>query len=111
MRRYLLGCLTGIVTEADDDGRAASKTAAKSTTARRSKPDESAPPSTGGITDKQRGMIGALMTERGITIREDALAYVESIIGHPITSRNDLTSAEASKVIDALNSPMGDGAP
>lgn len=115
MRRYLLGCMTGIVTEADDDGRAASSPK-KSPTGGRSKPAGGGdlgpdPRNDGGISDKQRGMLGALMSERGITIREDALAYVESIIGHPITSRNDLTSAEASKVIDALNSPMLDGKP
>lgn len=113
MRRYLLGCMTGIVTEADDDGKLASRPAKKPPARRSSMGDDDAPEParTGGITDKQRGMIGALMSERGITIREDALAYVESIIGRPVESRNELTSAEASKVIDALNSPMGDGKP
>ena len=59
------------------------------------------------ITSSQLKKIGAAMRERGITVREDALAYVESIIGREISSRNDLTKAEASDVIDALETPFG----
>ena len=59
------------------------------------------------ITSSQLKKIGAAMRERGITVREDALAYVESIIGREIASRNDLTKAEASDVIDAMETPFG----
>ena len=48
------------------------------------------------------GKLGAQMKQANITDRESALLYVADVIGHPVTSRNDLTSAEASKVIDAL---------
>jgi hypothetical protein len=53
-------------------------------------------------TQKQHGMMGALMKELGITTRDGALLYVSDVIGHPVESRNDLTVDEAGKVIDAL---------
>ena len=61
-----------------------------------------------GITSSQLKKMGAAMRERGLTEREDALAYVESIIGREIASRNDLTKAEASDVIDALETPFAE---
>ena len=48
-------------------------------------------------------MIGALMGKAHITDRDLALQYVADVIGRPVASRNELSSAEASKVIDALN--------
>ena len=42
------------------------------------------------------------MGELGLTKREVALAYVENVTGRKVESRNDLTKAEAHKVIDAL---------
>lgn len=54
------------------------------------------------VTSAQLKKIGAAMRERGITEREDALAYVESVIGRAVASRNELTRDEASEVIDAL---------
>jgi hypothetical protein len=109
MRRYLFGCLTGIVTEADDDGRAASKPAKRAAPRRSSMGDNDPPDETGEqVTPAQIRKMGAAMSARGLTIREDALGYVESIIGRPVESRNELTKAEASKVIDALEqAPTG----
>lgn len=52
---------------------------------------------------KQVGMINALMTELGITARDKALLYVNDVIApRVIASRNELTTAEASRVIEAL---------
>jgi hypothetical protein len=89
---------------------------AQAAQAHRPPPAESPPPKRGHgdgpapLTDKQLKMMGALMSKRGLTVREDALAYVESIIGRAVASRNELTSREASQVIDALNTPIEESA-
>lgn len=57
-------------------------------------------------TRAQLGKIGALMTGVRLTDRAEALAYVNSVLGLPagtVRSRTDLTKAQASKVIEALN--------
>lgn len=59
-------------------------------------------PNPEGITDAQVKMLAASMNERGITDRDDALAYVASVIGREVGSRKELTKAEASAVIDSL---------
>lgn len=75
-------------------------------------PDEPlpvAPPTEGksrAISAKQVAMLGALMTKAGLTDRDTALAYVADVIGRPVESRKDLTSKEASAVIDALQSDV-----
>lgn len=55
------------------------------------------------VTPAQLGKIGALMGERGIKDRDAALAYVAEAIGRPVQSRNELTKAEASRLIERLN--------
>jgi hypothetical protein len=54
---------------------------------------------------KQIGLIGAMMTDRKMRDHDQALAFVNRTINAdpPITSRNDLTKAQASKVIEALD--------
>jgi hypothetical protein len=98
MRRYLFGCLTGLVTDDDDDGAAATKGPARA----RKKAAEPSQRPPGSITTAQMGKLGAQMKAANITDRDSALLYVADVIGHPVTSRNELTSAEASRVIDAL---------
>lgn len=56
------------------------------------------------ITAAQLRKMGALMREAGLTERADALLYVHEVIGREVESRNDLTKAEASAVIDRLTS-------
>lgn len=56
-----------------------------------------------GITSGQLKKIGALMRDADITDRAVALTYVGDVIDRQISSRNDLTKDEASRVIDALN--------
>jgi hypothetical protein len=106
MRRYLFGCLTGLVTEDDDDGALASKRATRS---KGPTPEDdpwydtpAAPSGSRQISKPQLGKMGALMSELGITARDSALLYVKDVIGRDVTSRNDLTTAEAGRVIDAL---------
>ncbi|SFK91694.1 RecT family protein [Streptosporangium canum] len=56
------------------------------------------------ISGPQQKKLGALMREHNITDRDTALAFVADVIGRPVTSRNELTMAEAGKVIDTLES-------
>lgn len=54
------------------------------------------------ITGAQLKMMGALMNERGLKAKHEALEYVSNVVGRQIESRNDLSKGEASAVIDAL---------
>lgn len=57
----------------------------------------------GGATEKQIRMMGALMGKRpDLKERDAALAYVEKVIHHAVSSRNDLSAKQASDVIDRL---------
>jgi hypothetical protein len=56
------------------------------------------------ISDPQQKKLGALMRAHNITDRDTALAFVADVIGRPVDSRNELTMAEAGKVIDTLES-------
>ena len=100
MRRYLLGCMTGIVTDDDDDGHLAQ--AAKKPAARKAAQPSPREPSDNGITPQQVAKIGALMGELGLKDRDLALKYVADVIGREVASRNDLSKAEASRVIESL---------
>jgi hypothetical protein len=103
-RRYLFGCMTGVVTDDDDDGRIAAA-APKAPRKRAAAADRPA----GAVTPKQIRAIGALMSELKLTDRNEALDYVSNVVGRGIASRNDLTEAEASKVIDALHTQGAPG--
>jgi len=101
MRRYLFGCMTGLVTDDDDDGQLAQA----SKRPRQSKPAQPTQPrgETGeAITPQQVAKIGALMSELGLKDRDLALKYVADVIGHDVSSRNELSKTEASKVIESL---------
>lgn len=58
---------------------------------------------TEGITASQLKKMGAQMREADLTDRTAALAYVAKVIGREVSSRNDLTKDEASRIIDALD--------
>jgi hypothetical protein len=116
MRRYLLGCLTGIVTEDDDDGAAAQKTRArKAADAPQDAPQDAAeaPPATRrmsrptsspdeSLSAAQRTALHVAFNEIGIADRDQRLAYTAERIGHSVKSSNELTRAEASTVLYAL---------
>jgi hypothetical protein len=99
-RRYCLAAVTGVAPEDDDDGAAASAQprAARRPAAKRAP----AKPRAGGAPEDQMRRMFALMKERGITAREDALQFCEDVTGKEITSRNDLTPEQVEQVIDAL---------
>lgn len=52
--------------------------------------------------------MGTLMKARGLTVKEDALAYVESIIGRAVASRDEMTSDEVAQVNAALEKPISE---
>ncbi|MER7131198.1 hypothetical protein [Streptosporangium saharense] len=58
------------------------------------------------ITEPQQKKLAVLMREHNITDRGTALALVTELIGRPVTSRNELTLAEAGRVIEALESEL-----
>jgi hypothetical protein len=50
----------------------------------------------------QVGKIQALFAAAGITERDARLRYCEDVVGHPVETTNELSKAEASDVIEAL---------
>lgn len=84
-RRYLLGCMTGVVTDDDDDGSLAQ--AAKRTE----------PP----MTAKTRGQMFALFSQKGVP-DDQQLAGINHITSGGYTSRSELTEAHAKQVIATL---------
>jgi hypothetical protein len=102
MRRYLLGCMTGVVTDDDDDGQQAQQAATRRKPAPRQQAAPPPAPAGNGITTAQLAKIGALMNELGIKGRDEALGYVASKVGRPVESRNDLSKSEAHTLIESL---------
>ena len=93
MRRYLLGSMTGVVTDDDDDA----------TTAQRGKqsPVASEPVNVPRISDAQRKRMHTLVTELDVATekKHPIIAYY---IGREVGSSKDLTRPEAKVVIDGL---------
>ena len=89
MRRYLLGAMTGLVTDDDDDGAAASRKPPV-----RKETGEAA-------TDAQQRALHAAATSREWT-RDDLMGRLSRQFQRQITSTADLTKAEASQVLDKL---------
>lgn len=91
MRRYLLGSLSGLVTDDDPDAPGAAKRT------RRQVPDGQA------LTRKTQGQMFALFKRKGIS-ESAQLAGIINLIGREVESRTDITEAEAKTVIERLNS-------
>jgi hypothetical protein len=70
--------------------------------------DDEPAPRADTVTPLQLTKIAAQMGDLGITDRDDALAYVADVIGRPIETRNDLTAAEASRLIDHMALALGE---
>lgn len=85
MRRYLFGCMTGLVTDSDDDGAAASAPAKKKPVAKKASPE-------------QLDELGRLFDAAGITDR--GLFIWEQLGSKPAPA--DLTVAECHQLIAAL---------
>jgi hypothetical protein len=115
MRRYLLGCLTGVVTDDDDDGQIAQQAKrpasglAKATQKPRGTPmtlteaEARAVAETGeAMTAKTRATMFALFGDRKVTDRDAQIAGITKVIGHKIKSRGELLESEALAVIASL---------
>lgn len=103
-RRYLLGSLTGIVTDEDDDGHLASQQAASKQQRRPApRPAPEPPPEAGPtpLTDKTRKRLFAMFAQKGIG-EEQQLAGINYRLGTNYTSRSQLTEDDALAVIDYL---------
>jgi hypothetical protein len=59
-----------------------------------------------GITSAQITKMAAAMGDLALTDRRAALSFVTEVVGRPIETRNDLTKAEAHRVIDALEKEL-----
>ena len=92
-RRYLLGCLTGIVTDDDDDGQGAQQ-AAK----RRPRPEVDNVP----LTEKTRAELFALMADRHVTEPEAQRNAMSAVLGRTVESRSSLTEAEGQQLVASL---------
>lgn len=105
MRRYLLGCMTGVVTDDDDDARLATEAAKL---ARREVHRQQAEESVPKITDAQSKKIHAMLRELGREDRDDKLKLASWVTGRDITSTSELTFSEAKQVIDYLAARIAD---
>jgi hypothetical protein len=63
------------------------------------------------LTDPQRTYVIVLFHEYGITHRARRLEAMTRLARRPITSTNDLTRDEASRVINRLRRALGHDAP
>lgn len=105
MRRYLLGSLTGLVTDDDDDGNTIQRAARAPRKPPAPQPASEPAPTPSGppaANDGQRKKMHALLGELGITDRDKRIALAAWSCGRPVTSTSDLTAAEAAHFIDYL---------
>jgi len=92
MRRYLLGAMTGLVTDDDDDGAASQRPASR----------QEARPDTGEVaTEAQQRAMHAAARARSWT-RDDLMDRLSRQFERRITSAGELTKREASEVLDKL---------
>ena len=125
MRRYLLGVMTGVVTDEDDDGAAASRPAPRQQQAPQrqqaraqtrkaaGKPTPAPQQDTGeAVTDHTRKHLFALMGQApGLESDDDMQrAFLTDTLGRDVESRASLTEAEAKRAIDRLTA-WQNGAP
>lgn len=107
-RRYLFGCMTGLITDDDDDGTLANQ--AEERRAQRVRepqedqwtqaPDD--PKRTLPMAESTRGRMFALFGEHEISDADEQRRGISSIIGREIASRKELTEGEAQAVIAVL---------
>jgi hypothetical protein len=107
-RRYLLGSMTGLITDDDDDGTLANQ--APTRRAERSRgmqPDDQWTSTTGErpvlpMLDKTRARMFALFGEHHITDEDEQRRGISAIVGREVESRGSLTEGEAQAVIAVL---------
>lgn len=105
MRRYLLGCMTGLVTDDDDDARLATEAAKQ---ARREVHQQAAEAAAPKVSDAQSKKLHALLGDLALTDRDKKLKLMAWHTGRDITSSADLTAREAKAFIDYLEGRLRD---
>ena len=102
MRRYLLGALTGIVTDADDDGALAQHRAARQEPAgwESRQTRTQGQPSAGQATPAQIGALRGIAKRQGIVDDSDWHDWLTDMVGRTVRSGQELTKAEASALIE-----------
>lgn len=111
-RRYSLSAIVGVVSEDDDDAEAAQgrqrqqyqqapqqRTQQAPQQSRQQQTQNAQQPC---MSDAQRRAMMAYFGQLGITDKEPRIAYAQKVVGRSISSCNELTPQEASKVIDSL---------
>lgn len=93
MRRYLLGCLTGIVTDEDDDGQIANDAAIRQHEQQQAKQAADA---------DARTRMYRLMDEIGLPDPASKLAFAADVVGRQLHGAADLNPTEVEKVSEAL---------
>lgn len=92
-RRYLLGCMTGVVTDDDDDG-----SLAHSAPQRVEQTSEDRP-----MSGRMRGALFAAMGEHdALGSDADQRAFLSDTLGRPVDSRGALSEAEAQRALNRL---------
>lgn len=86
-RRYLLGCLTGVVTDDDEDGTLAEQAAQTEVP----------------VTERTRRRMFKLFKQKGVA-EEQQLPGINHITQSAYESRGDITEADAKRVIQVLES-------
>jgi hypothetical protein len=71
-------------------------------------PDMDAPAAVAAVTDAQLRKMHAGFNDAGLTDRDARLRWVAALIGRDITTSSELTKAEASQVIDELETTQQD---
>lgn len=97
MRRYLLGCMVGVVTDEDTDGPPP-----PADYPQQHRPERSGPHADQPITQRTRGRMFALLAEAGIEDEDKQRDGMSAVLGRTVESRGDLTEAEARQVVATL---------
>lgn len=107
MRRYLLGSMTGVVTDDDDDARTATEAAKE---ARRQIHQAAAQESVPRITEQQQkrmhaslGELAKVLGSDEVKSREGYLKLASWVAEREVESTSELSKAEAVKLIDYLS--------
>lgn len=106
-RRYLLGSMTGVVTDSDDDARLATAAASDAARETRKAAAEEAVPR---ITDTQSKRMHALLGELGLSERDKYIKLAAWSAGRELSSTSELTRSEATALIDYLATRKADEA-
>lgn len=109
--KYTPDEIGGNFADAPDSGPVAAPQATTKVTRRKPKAEpasaepaaEDAQPETGEAPSEQAfKRMFAILGENGLTGRDEALAYVSTVVGREITSRSELTAQEVAKVADSF---------